>query len=133
MKSRNNNIPLAKRCRVSSISLNADTDGNASFGQRENENSFFSDSSDNESEWSDNEGIIVHELTELDVPEINESRASFRKRRKCKKVEQKGNISEWPQEIQENTNLLKYWHNRYEIFHKYDEGIQLDKGMLFIE
>jgi len=34
--------------------------------------------------------------------------------------------------IRENMNLLKYYRKRHIIFRKYDEGIQLDKGMYFI-
>jgi len=34
-----------------------------------------------------------------------------------------------PDLIRENIDLLKYYKKRYKLFSKYDEGIQLDKGM----
>jgi hypothetical protein len=37
-----------------------------------------------------------------------------------------------PDVIRENMNLLKYYKKRYIIFSKYDEGIQLDKGITYI-
>jgi hypothetical protein len=36
-----------------------------------------------------------------------------------------------PDVIRENMNLLKYYKKRHIIFSKYDEGIQLDKGVYF--
>jgi hypothetical protein len=33
-----------------------------------------------------------------------------------------------PDEIQKDTSLLKYWHSRYRLFKKFDQGIKLDKG-----
>lgn len=33
-----------------------------------------------------------------------------------------------PAEIQKDTSLLKYWHSRYRLFKKYDQGIKLDSG-----
>jgi len=33
-----------------------------------------------------------------------------------------------PVEIQKDTSLLKYWHSRYRLFKKYDQGIKLDSG-----
>lgn len=35
-----------------------------------------------------------------------------------------------PNEIREDTSLLKYWHNRFRLFSKFDKGIKLDKGWL---
>ncbi|XP_026812706.1 trimethylguanosine synthase-like isoform X2 [Rhopalosiphum maidis] len=32
-----------------------------------------------------------------------------------------------PDEIQKDTSLLKYWHSRYRLFKKFDQGIKLDK------
>jgi len=33
-----------------------------------------------------------------------------------------------PNEIQKDPSLLKYWHCRYRLFKKFDQGIKLDKG-----
>lgn len=33
-----------------------------------------------------------------------------------------------PAEIQKDTSLLKYWHSRYRLFKRYDQGIKLDSG-----
>lgn len=33
-----------------------------------------------------------------------------------------------PAEIRENPHLRKYWHKRFSLFSKFDEGIQLDEG-----
>ena len=33
-----------------------------------------------------------------------------------------------PDEIQKDTSLLKYWHSRYRLFKKFDQGIKLDRG-----
>ncbi|KAK6632608.1 hypothetical protein RUM43_013376 [Polyplax serrata] len=45
-----------------------------------------------------------------------------RKRKRAKKI---------PQEIRENIRLLKFWHRRYELFSKFDRGIQLDSESWF--
>jgi len=37
-----------------------------------------------------------------------------------------------PDLIRENMDLMKYYKKRHSIFSKYEEGIQLDKGMYFI-
>jgi len=37
-----------------------------------------------------------------------------------------------PDEIQKDTSLLKYWHSRYRLFKKFDQGIKLDRGKLKI-
>lgn len=33
-----------------------------------------------------------------------------------------------PPEIKENAYLRKYWHRRFNLFSKFDEGIKLDEG-----
>lgn len=35
------------------------------------------------------------------------------------------NLAEMPEEIRNNPAFVKYWNNRYKLFSKYDEGIQL--------
>jgi len=35
-----------------------------------------------------------------------------------------------PVEIQKDISLLKYWHNRFRLFKKFDHGIKLDKGKI---
>lgn len=88
-----------------------------------------SNSTEDEYEWDENEEIISHKLTQLDVPEKNESKTSFNNRIKCKKIRLIKDVSELPQNLRGDKTLHKYWFNRYEIFHKYDDGIQLDTGM----
>lgn len=35
-----------------------------------------------------------------------------------------------PVEIQKDISLLKYWHKRFRLFKKFDQGIKLDKGKI---
>lgn len=35
-----------------------------------------------------------------------------------------------PEDIRKNPSLLKYWHNRFRLFSKFDQGIKLDEGKL---
>ncbi|XP_032681835.1 trimethylguanosine synthase isoform X2 [Odontomachus brunneus] len=87
-----------------------------------------SEALDSQFEWDDNEEIITHELTELDVFEGNEnSKEELWERRRCKRMKTIDDTMQLPQEIKNEKNLQRYWLNRYELFHKYDEGIQLDK------
>lgn len=119
-----------------STCLETDTDGDP--GLKINNKKYtctFSSSSealDNQFEWDDNEEIITHKLTELDVPESDENdEEKLRERRICKRLRIDEDIEDFPEEIKED-DLVKYWLNRYELFHKYDEGIQLDKGKSFL-
>jgi len=41
-------------------------------------------------------------------------------------------VESLPKVIQENIELKKYYIRRHTIFSRYDEGIQLDKGMYYI-
>lgn len=36
-----------------------------------------------------------------------------------------------PSEVSSDLQLSKYWHQRYRLFSKFDEGIKLDKGSFF--
>ena len=36
-----------------------------------------------------------------------------------------------PTEVQEDEELRKYWAQRYRLFSKYDDGVQMDKGTIF--
>lgn len=35
-----------------------------------------------------------------------------------------------PVEIQKDLSLIKYWHKRFRLFKKFDQGIKLDKGKM---
>lgn len=37
-----------------------------------------------------------------------------------------------PVEIQKDLSLLKYWHKRFRLFKKFDQGIKLDKGKIHV-
>lgn len=39
-------------------------------------------------------------------------------------------LKKLPYEIQKDMSLLKYWHNRFRLFKKFDHGIKLDKGKI---
>ncbi|XP_025154280.1 uncharacterized protein LOC105191479 isoform X2 [Harpegnathos saltator] len=116
-----------------STCLETDTDGDPSPNKKKSNKrtcafSSSSEALDNHSEWDDNEEIIVHELTELDVSEDNESNEEeLWERRRCKRLRTEDDTAEPPQEVEDDPTLVRYWLNRYELFHKYDEGIQLDK------
>lgn len=121
-----------------STCLETDTDGDPGCNKmiknkRSCTYSSSSDVLDNQSEWDENEEIIFHELTELDVSESEETNEEeLWERRRCKRIKLEDEITEPPQEIEDDPTMLKYWLNRYELFHKYDDGIQLDKGKFYI-
>lgn len=50
---------------------------------------------------------------------------SKKKKKKQKRTLMKANL---PNEIRTNPQLLKYWYRRFQLFHKFDEGVQLDAG-----
>ncbi|XP_014474498.1 PREDICTED: trimethylguanosine synthase-like [Dinoponera quadriceps] len=91
-----------------------------------NNDSSSSDLEDDEFELR-NDQIIFSKLTELDVHENNISHAALKKCRKSKKIKTVSNYSDLPKEIQEDRHLVKYWQNRYELFHLFDGGIKLDR------
>lgn len=120
-----------------SICLETDSDSDPSPSMMINNQRICAFSSSSEAlnsqlEWDDNEEIIAHELTELDIPENNEnSEEDLWERRRCKRIKMGDDTIQPPQEIKNEKGLMRYWLNRYELFHKYDEGIQLDKGTHF--
>lgn len=59
--------------------------------------------------------------------EANSKIKSKKKKKKQKRTLMKANL---PNEIRSNPQLLKYWYRRFQLFHKFDEGIQLDAGKL---
>lgn len=121
-----------------STCLETDTDGDLNLNKMiKNKRIYttYSSSSemlDNLSEWDDNEEIIYHAFTELEVPKDNESNKEKRERRKSRRIKSDDGTTVPPQEIIDDPGLQRYWLNRYELFHRYDEGIQLDKGRSFI-
>lgn len=75
------------------------------------------------------EEIIACKFTELDASESNDDEEKLRDRRRCRKLTINEDIQGPPKEIKKN--CLKYYLNRYELFNRYDEGIQLDEGKFF--
>lgn len=53
---------------------------------------------------------------------------SKKKKKKQKRTLMKANL---PIEIISNPQLLKYWYRRFQLFHKFDEGVQLDAESWF--
>lgn len=53
---------------------------------------------------------------------------SKKKKKKQKRTLMKANL---PAEIRSNPQLLKYWYRRFQLFHKFDDGIQLDAESWF--
>ena len=47
---------------------------------------------------------------------------------KGQKKKRKKKLINYPNEISSNKKLLKYWRKRYQLFSKFDEGIELDAG-----
>ncbi len=45
-----------------------------------------------------------------------------------KKKKNKRKVISMPPEVQQDEDLRKYWHQRYRLFSKFDEGVKLDKG-----
>ncbi|XP_014474789.1 PREDICTED: uncharacterized protein LOC106744478 isoform X2 [Dinoponera quadriceps] len=114
--------------------LETDIDGDPDFTKMiNNEHTCtccFPSETDDQIDGDDDEEIIAHELTELDYPDeaTNDwsNEEGFWGRKKSKKGKCTICISDLPQEMREDSSLRKYWFKRYELFHKYDEGIQLD-------
>jgi len=57
------------------------------------------------------------------------SRANKRARISMENSQDGNDNSICPEEIWSQPGMKKYWHNRYELFSKYDEGIKLDLGL----
>ncbi|XP_034249635.1 trimethylguanosine synthase [Thrips palmi] len=53
---------------------------------------------------------------------------SKKKKKKQKRTLMKANL---PNEIKTNPQLLKYWYRRFQLFHKFDEGVKLDAESWF--
>ncbi|KAK3932388.1 Trimethylguanosine synthase, partial [Frankliniella fusca] len=62
------------------------------------------------------------------VVELSKSSKSKKKKKKQKRTLMKANL---PNEIKNNPQLIKYWYRRFQLFHKFDEGIQLDAESWF--
>lgn len=52
-------------------------------------------------------------------------------KKKKKKQKRTLMIANLPNEIRTNPHLLKYWYRRFQLFHKFDEGVQLDAGWFY--
>lgn len=62
------------------------------------------------------------------VEDACKSLKSKKKKKKQKRTLMKANL---PNEIKNNPQLIKYWYRRFQLFHKFDEGIQLDAESWF--
>lgn len=58
-----------------------------------------------------------------------ERRKEIKKYNKCLKKNTTF-LKTLPTEIQKDISLLKYWHKRFRLFKKFDQGIKLDKGKI---
>ncbi|VVC43384.1 RNA cap guanine-N2 methyltransferase,S-adenosyl-L-methionine-dependent methyltransferase [Cinara cedri] len=66
----------------------------------------------------------------MDKDEILKNK--FKRRKELKKYNKRQKLNPkflktLPYEIQQDMSLLKYWHNRFRLFKKFDRGIKLDK------
>lgn len=64
--------------------------------------------------------------------DIGEANAMKKKRNKKTKKWKNRNLKCLPQEIADDPELSKYWAQRYRLFSRFDEGIQLDRGKLLM-
>lgn len=80
-----------------------------------------SDSSDNKLSSCDEE-VLSNEVVTSPKSEGRTEEMSVPKRKKRKKK------PFFPPEIKENAKLRKYWHRRFSLFSKFDQGIKLDEG-----
>lgn len=83
-----------------------------------------SDSSDNKLSSCDEE-VLSNEVVISPKSEGRAEETSVPKRKKRKKK------PSFPLEIKENAKLRKYWHRRFSLFSKFDQGIKLDEGTEF--
>lgn len=59
------------------------------------------------------------------IPQATKKRKNNQKKNNRKKNNRNNHL---PPEIKNNKSLMKYWHDRYSLFSKFDEGIQMDEG-----
>jgi hypothetical protein len=83
------------------------------------------DSSDDKQSSADEE--ISNELvtTPPKLEEQTDDNAIPKRKKRKKKIVM-------PPEIKENVHLRKYWHRRFNLFSRFDEGIKLDEGNRYI-
>ena len=73
----------------------------------------------------DTEEETIVEEEEEDHIEVQMTKSAKQRRRRKRR---KGKLP--PAEIADNPELMKYWAQRYRLFSRYDDGIQLDRGNL---
>lgn len=69
-------------------------------------------------------------MMDADIPNVEKVKDESKSKSKKKKKKQKRTLmkANLPNEIRTNPQLLKYWYRRFQLFHRFDEGIQLDAG-----
>lgn len=79
-----------------------------------------SDSTDN----SGDESILTPNTSQTSNENLTTSSDKKKKKRKRKLP--------YPPEIRDNAHLKKYWHKRFSLFSKFDQGIKMDEGIFVL-
>nr|CAI5848253.1 unnamed protein product [Callosobruchus analis] len=119
---RHQNRQLKMRANKRPKHLYFDEDGNGLSSKDNSEemlHGILSDDSDNRLSSCDEETVLVGTTPPKNDDKAEDTPASKRKKRKRKPF--------LPPEIKENAKLRKYWHRRFSLFSKFDQGIKLDE------
>ncbi|XP_037869789.1 trimethylguanosine synthase [Bombyx mori] len=68
---------------------------------------------------------------QVDDSSVTQQETSKRKRRQKRYSRVEEDASEMPQELQDDPKMFKYWKKRHSLFHRFDEGIKLDRESWF--
>ncbi|XP_045767037.1 trimethylguanosine synthase isoform X1 [Maniola jurtina] len=71
---------------------------------------------------------------EENADEVTENTSQIKRRRRQKrysKVEENYDTSDMPPELLDDPKMYKYWKKRHSLFHRFDEGIKLDRESWF--
>ncbi|ESO98940.1 hypothetical protein LOTGIDRAFT_113851 [Lottia gigantea] len=71
------------------------------------------------------------ENSELNTEDNVLPEGTSNQKKKGKKKKRKGRLIQPPADIQDDKELCKYWYQRYRLFSRFDEGIQLDRESWF--
>ncbi|VEN45917.1 unnamed protein product [Callosobruchus maculatus] len=119
---RHQNRQLKMRANKRPKHLYFDEDGNGLSSKDNSEEmlrGILSDDSDNRLSSCDEETVLLDATSVKNDDKVDDTPASKRKKRKRKPF--------LPPEIKENAKLRKYWHRRFSLFSKFDQGIKLDE------
>ncbi|XP_059050726.1 trimethylguanosine synthase [Achroia grisella] len=86
----------------------------------------FSDAQDNEEQNSENAMI------ENTVPNTSDTTKRRRRNKRHSRLDVAGvDVSDMPAELKDDPKMFKYWKKRHSLFHRFDEGIKLDRESWF--